>query len=176
MSSAVFAVMPAAISITIAESVAELKSQLSKVSDHLRPRIKMLLCIVQGTDKVAALAAKTGTSTNSILLYKKRYRDGGLKGLLQEGRGGDKRSGLTEEQKQKIEAKLSDPKNGLRSYIEAQAWLKAELGIEKEYHAVNKYLKRNFGTKLKVGRKSHVKKDEAAVAVFKKPARSDQSH
>lgn len=52
-----------------------------------------------------------------------------------------------------------------------KTWMKTELGIDKEYHAINKYLKRNFGTKLKVGRKSHVKKDDAAIAVFKKPAR-----
>lgn len=38
-----------------------------------------------------------------------------------------------------------------------------------EYHAVNKYVKRKFGARLKVGRKSHVQKSPADEAVFKKP-------
>lgn len=168
--------MSAPINITVSETVEELKSLLGKTSDYLKPRLRMLIQIAKGTAISSELAVKTGISISTILVYKKKYREGGLKALLNDNRGGDKRSGLSAEQKQKIEAKLSDPKNGLRSYIEAQAWLKTELGIEKEYHAVNKYLKRNFGTKLKVGRKSHVKKDEAAVAVFKNPARDDQSH
>jgi transposase len=168
--------MAARIIITVTETTEELKSHRASCADYLRPRIKMLQLIATGVTSVKALTAKTGISDTTIRIYKRKYLEAGLQALIREGRGGDKRSGLTAEQKQKIEAKLSDPKNGLRSYIEAQAWLKAELGIEKEYHAVNKYLKRNFVTKLKVGRKNHVKKDEAAVAVFKKPARGDQSH
>lgn len=164
--------MSAPISITVSESQEELKSILAKTTDYQKPRVRMLLHIAKGTAISRELAAKTGLSIPTILSYKKKYAEGGLQALLKEGRGGDKRSGLSSEQKALIKAKLSDPKNGLRSYVEMQAWLKAELGIEKQYHALNKYLKRNFGTKLKVGRKSHVKKDEAAVAVFKKPARS----
>jgi transposase len=164
--------MSAPINIAVSESVEELKSVLSKTTDYLKPRVRMLLHITRGLHISGGLAAKTGLSIPTILSYKKKYAAGGLEALLKESRGGDKRSGLSTDQKALIKTKLSDPKNGLRSYVEMQAWLKAELGIEKEYHALNKYLKRNFGTKLKVGRKSHVKKDEAAVAVFKKSARS----
>jgi transposase len=131
----------------------------------------MVLLIAGGIDDTATLAAKTGADRNSIAAWKKRYNTGGIKALLGDGRGGDKRSGITDAQKQQIKEKLSDPKDTLRTYKEAQGWLSEEMGIDKEYHAFNKYLKRNFGTKLKVGRKSHVKKDEAAIAVFKKPAR-----
>lgn len=164
--------MPATTPIEVIESVEDLKVALSRAAPHLRPRIKMLLAVSKGITSVGELAAKTGASTESIRTWKNKYRAGGLEVLLHEGRGGDKRSGISAEQKQKIDQKLSNPKDALRSYTEAQAWLKEELGIEKQYHALNKYLKRNFGTKLKVGRKSHVKKDEAVVAVFKKPARS----
>ncbi|MBK8444601.1 MAG: winged helix-turn-helix domain-containing protein [Sphingobacteriales bacterium] len=64
----------------------------------------------------------------------------------------------------------------MRSYKEAQQWLKSELGIEKQYNTVRMYLKRNFGTKLKVGRKSHIKKDEAAVDTFKKLIKHARRH
>lgn len=163
--------MSATISISLKESLGDLKSLHPDTAAHLRPRLKMLMAIAKGATSAAVLAAKAGVSTESIRVWKKKYLAGGLDALLNEGRGGDKRSGITVDQRGQIAAKLSNPRGALRSYKEAQAWLKDELGIEKEYHALNKYLKRNFGTKLKVGRKSHVKKDEAAVAVFKKPVR-----
>ena len=163
--------MPSSISIIIQEGIDELKALHTKSAPAMKPRLKMLISLSKGITVVSELAARTGVSAATICAWKNKYRNGGLQALISEGRGGDKRSGITSDQKQKIAGKLSDPKAGLLSYGQAQAWLREELGIEKEYHALNKYLKRNWGTKLKVGRKSHVKKDEAAVAVFKKPAR-----
>jgi hypothetical protein len=55
-------------------------------------------------------------------------------------------------------------------FTDAQMSLKEEHGIDKNYRAVNKYLKSHFGAACKMGRKSHLKKDEADVAVFNKPA------
>ncbi len=136
----------------------------------------MLRCILNGETASAALAAATGSSTDSIALWKKAYHQGGLQALLSDGRGGDFRSGMSEEQKQKIEQKLHVAEGALTSYKQAQRWLKEELNLDKNYDAVYKYLKRNHGTKLKVGRKSHVKKDEAAVAVFKKPTPAAKTH
>jgi transposase len=155
--------------ITVKETEEELKALLRKASLHQRPRIKMLLNIVKGHSSSSALAAATGANTDSIANWKKKYSSGGIDALLCDARGGDFRSGLSEDQKEQIKQKMSSPTNALTSYKEAQTWLKEELEVEKNYHALNKYLKRNFGTKLKVGRKSHVKKDEAAIAVFKKP-------
>ena len=155
--------------ITVKETEEELKALLRRASLHQRPRIKMLLNIAKGQSTSSALAAATGANTDSIANWKKKYSSGGLDAVLSDARGGDFRSGFSEDQKQKIQQKVSSPTDALTSYKQAQTWFKEELEVEKNYHAVNKYLKRNFGTKLKVGRKSHVKKDEAAIAVFKKP-------
>lgn len=168
--------MAKSVVITIKESVAELKSLYSKSAIHLRPRYKMLLLMAGGLTGSQELSAKTGVSRNTIATWKKKYNEGGLELLTADQRGGDFKSNISDEDKEKIEKKLSDPKNAFTSFAEAQAWLKSELGIDKKYHAVNKYLKRNFGAKLKVGRKSHVKKDEAAVAVFKKPIRGAKTY
>lgn len=115
------------------------------------------------------LAAGVGVSRNSIAKWKRNYKNGGIDSLLEDKRGGDFRSSFDTVSRKKLEAELSDPKKGFKSYIEAQDWIKTHLNIEMNYHAVNKFLKRNFETKLKVGRKSHVNKDESAVAFFKKP-------
>ena len=157
--------------ITVKESVSDLKSLYSKAAIHLRPRYKMLILIAGGCLSSQQLAAKTGVSRNSIATWKQTYNSGGIEELSADQRGGDFISHISAADKKKIEQKISNPKNAFTSFGDAQTWLKEELGIDKKYHAVNKYLKRNFGAKLKVGRKSHVRKDEAAVAVFKKPIR-----
>ena len=162
--------------ITVTETSDELKKLKDKSPIHLHARLKMLILIAGGLTGSVELSAKTGASRNSIASWKQCYNVGGLKQLLSDQRGGDYSSGITDEQKKKIEQKLSQPKDAFTSFGQAQAWLKKELGIDKQYHAINKYLKRNFGAKLKVGRKSHVKKDEAAIAVFKKPTRGYKTH
>jgi transposase len=160
--------MAATFHIKVTESAQQLKDHQRTVAVYMRPRIKMLTLIAKGMTTVSTLCAKLGISSPTLRDWKNRYHHGGIEALLREKRGGDKRSGISAAQKQLIAQKLSNPHDAFRSYGEAQAWLKTALGIHKEYHALNKYLKNNFGTKLKVGRKSHVKKDQAAIAVFKK--------
>lgn len=158
------------VQLTIAESLDSLKKLYSKAPVHHRPRLKMLISISQGIHLNTTLAAKTGSGLRSIIRWKQTYSASGLEGLISDKRGGDYRSSFDEAGKAKLKAKLSDPKDAFTSFGQAQTWIKEHLGVDMNYHAVNKYLKRNFGASLKVGRKSHVKKDEAAVAVFKKPS------
>ena len=47
-------------------------------------------------------------------------------------------------------------------------WIKDEFGKEIKYTTVVEYSKRHFGSKIKVARKSHLLKDEAALVAFKK--------
>jgi len=154
--------------VTVNESVEDLKRLYTKAAVHIRPRLKMLQYLSKGIYAIDALAAKTGASRNAVACWKRTYKTGGLTALCADKRGGDFRSGIDATGKEKIAAKLSDPKNAFTSFGQAQAWINEELGTDKKYHAINKYLKRNFGARLKVGRKSHVKKDETAVAAFKK--------
>ena len=91
--------------------------------------------------------------------------------MLQDKRGGYKKAAITAGANKKLANRLNNPKEGFRSFIEVQQWLAVEFGIEMNYHAVNKYVKRKFGARLKVSRKSHVLKSPADEAVFKKPIR-----
>src|ERR1043165_5161 len=54
---------------------------------------------------------ETGCQRPDAPGWKTKYRQGGIEALLSEGRGSDKRSGISEEQKQKIEQMLSDQGN-----------------------------------------------------------------
>lgn len=132
----------------------------------------MLLAILDGVTSTQELVLKTKSNRDSIRNWKNTYSQEGIKGLLDESRGRKSPGAIGPKEKLQLKQRLSDPKGGFTSYIQAMEWINKTFGLEMEYHAVNKYLKRNFGTKLKVGRKTHVNKDENATALFKKTCRS----
>lgn len=162
--------------ITVTESIDDLVKLLTRCSTSAKPRIKMLLAIISGITSTNELAHKTKSNRDSIRKWKNTYRSKGLEGLLAEGRGGNRPGALNNEQKGELEKKLSNPKGGFTSYKQAADWINTTFGVDMNYHAVNMYLKRNFGTKLKVGRKTHVNKDENATALFKKPVAGAKTH
>lgn len=98
----------------------------------------------------------------------KPYQQAGITALMADERIGFKPSVVRAEEHTQIEQKLQDPKNGIRGYVELQNWVKTELGKDLKYITVLKYTERHFGSKIKVARKSHVKKDEEPVIFFKK--------
>lgn len=160
----------------VKESKEELRQLYKKSAYHLRPRIKMLQWILKSVHSIDDLKNHVGVSRNSIAVWKRAYRDGGLTKLMAFNAGGDYRSGFSDAEKEKIAQKLAEPKQAFTSYKQAQDWINETFGVDKQYHAVNKFLKRNFGVKLKVGRKSHIKKDEEAVAFFKNAVGKDKTH
>jgi transposase len=114
------------------------------------------------------LSAAVGVNHNSIQKWRSAYISGGLEKLLEFNRGGFKPSLITADVHKKIEAKLTHPKEAFRSFEELRQWIDEHFIPGINYHTVNKYVKRKFGAKLKVARKSHVKKDEQQVEEFKK--------
>lgn len=162
----------APILITVSESEETLKGRLRTASAAMRPRIKMLIAIASGlpSSDTLALAAKVNTSDQSIRNWKKIYLKGGIDALIHEGRGGSE-GAIDAAGKAKIAARLADSAHCFTSFSQAQAWINENLGLQMNYHGVNKYLRRHFGVSLKAGRKSHTKKRETATADYKKPSR-----
>lgn len=156
-------------SVEIVETVAELRTLQRKFPSKFQSIQMLILLRQQGDMSKYKVAALLGSSHSSVGKWRNRYKNEGMAGLLQEKRGGKKPGAITAAVHLKLAARLNDPKGGFRSFIEIQQWLKKQFGIDMGYHAVNKYVKRKFGARLKVSRKSHVLKDPAAEAVFKKP-------
>ena len=92
----------------------------------------------------------------------------GFEGLLAFAGGGKKKSLISSTAHNAIERKLTNPKEAFTSFIQLRDWISEEFVPGINYHTVNKYVKRHFGAKLKVARKSHILKDEQAVEAFKK--------
>ncbi len=160
------------LSITIKEGVSELRKIQRNQGELIGKRIQVLIEIKkrekEGVSK-RALSDITGVNHNSIVKWRKMYLQGGIDALLKHGRtGGFKPSVVTALEHEKLRVLLHDSKNGIRGYKELLNWVSTELGKEMKYTTLVEYTKRHFETKIKVARKSHVKKDDEAVDTFKK--------
>jgi transposase len=161
--------MRKALLFTVQESVKELKLLQKKHPGKYKPLEMLLLVVRHGPLSKDKLAALLSVSTSSVQHWRTTYiNEGGIAALLKENRGGNKPAAITATAEQALSKRLHDPKGGFRSYTELQQWLQDEFGIVMNYHAVNKYVKRNYGARLKVSRKSHVAQSPADQVVFKK--------
>ena len=157
--------------ITVKESSKELKQLQKNKPLSIIKRLNMLLELKKnglGGISKRQLAKLVGVDPNSIQKWRTIYLKEGIAGIITHGRVGFKPSLLTKEEHKKIEEKLHQPKDALRGYKELMQWIKDELGKDMKYTTVVEYSKRHFGSKIKVARKSHVKKDEEAEIAFKK--------
>lgn len=155
----------------IKENLKELSGLRKHSSDTKNKRLLMLIELKKEKGNAISkrdLAKRIGVDPNSITAWKKLYEQNGIDGIMADGRIGFKTSVVSKEEHRKIELKLKDPKNGIRGYVELLDWVKTALSKDMKYITLVKYAERHFGSKIKVARKSHVKKDIVAVETFKK--------
>jgi hypothetical protein len=163
--------MANALIIPVKETNQELRLILKSSIPFLQPRIKLLLVMKKYDDKPVSkreLMNQTGLCSYSVHKWRTMYMIGGIESLLKHNKKGFKPSKLTAEDHVKLEAKLHDPENGIRGYKELQQWVLKEFKNQISYNTLLKYCIKNFGSKVKVARKYHAKKDNEQVATFKK--------
>jgi transposase len=161
--------MAKALSVEIKENLKELSQLKTKQPQHLKARVQMLILLKKsGPMTKIQLASALSVNHNTAHHWRKAYLEGGIKQLLRYERGGNKPSLISEKAHKQIEKRLNNPTGALRSYKELQQWIEEHFVPGIKYTTVNEYVKRHFGTKLKVARKSHIQKDEQAGAAFLK--------
>lgn len=162
--------MANALKIVVKETLSELKKLLKSSSPHQTPKLKMLMVIKQSEVDLNKneLANQVGVNPNSIQKWRKKYQSDGLKGLLSDGRIGFKPSIISKEAHEQIRIKLHNPEGAFTSFKDLQHWVDTEFKKGINYNSLRHYVKRHFGAKLKIARKSHVKKDKDAGHLFKK--------
>jgi len=162
--------------IFIQESVEDLQKYLRRAScPTIKKRIKMLIVIKNRAPEMLAkneLAKLNKCNHNSINTWRRLYIAGGMDAITQHKWTGTKSKHISEEQHQQMAEKLSNPVNGLVGYKELLNWVESEFDISMKYTTLYEYTRRNFKTKIKVARKSHVKKNEDELTAFKKNSRS----
>jgi transposase len=163
--------------IKITESIAELKALQRKYGELISKRLQILIELKKYEDTGISkrdLSNCTGINHNTILKWRKIYIAEGIAPFLVHNRkGGYKKSVFTKDEHDILSQVLNNPENGIVGYSELRKWLEKELNKPIVYITLVKYVQRKFGAKVKVGRKSHAKKDIEALEAFKKT--SDQS-
>lgn len=158
--------------ITIKEDLLTLKTHAKNGNDLIKKRMRLLIELKKGKvseQSKRSLSIKLGINHNSIVKWRNLYITQGIESLLKDGRkGGFKRPLITKEEHEKIKTLLHNKNNGIVGYTELLNWVGTELKKDMKYITLVKYVQRNFGTKIKVARKSNIKKDLNAVEAFKK--------
>lgn len=163
--------MSAPKNIHVKENLHLLRKLLKNSTLFMSPRIKMLIELKKHEDSGISkrnLADLVGVSHNSIQTWRTLYLKGGINLLLSHKKIGYKPSLIIPEEREKLDAILKNPSNGLRGYKELLRWIEKELNKNIKYNTLYKYCVREFGSAIKVARKSHIKKDMEAVDAFKK--------
>ena len=156
--------------ITIKESIEELKT-LHRKEKSLKKKLRLLSLILTKEEKFLRrvdLAKFLGVNITTLNKWTDKYKELGLKGFLEISGGGKRRESVPVSIHEDIKNKLQDSTAPLQGYTDAVKWVEQEFGYQIKYHTLRAFMKRNFGTKLKVPRKSHYKKDEVAFEAFKK--------
>ena len=154
----------------VKESAEYLRTLIRKSIPMISVRINMLIMIKKHDGSISRqkLSEMLGVSPGSIHNWRQTYIKGGLEALANHGRKGSVSKIFGEQERKFLEETLNDPKNGIQGYTELMKKMNKRFNKEFDYVTLREYCKRNFGTKIKVARKSHVKKDEKQVKDFKK--------
>lgn len=155
----------------IKESVPEIKKMIRTAHPMISKRLQALLLFKQhehqGISK-REVAMKIGVNHNSIQTWRKSYMDGGISSLISHSKKSNIVSVITGEQELIIKEQLNNPSNGFVGFTEFLQWFNESQNTNIKYKTFYAFLVRKFNAKVKVARKSHVKKDPQAVEDFKK--------
>ena len=145
----------------ITEDLDTLQTRLRSERDsQLRPRLHLLVLLKSGqvTTRRQA-AAHLAVHRNTVALWLRTYREGGLTALLTY-----KEAGAPAGQKSlpaavfaQLQARLATA-SGFASYVEIQQWLREEFGLEVPYKTLHGIVRYQLKAKLKRPRPRHAKK------------------
>jgi transposase len=163
--------MAKALYIKVTEDIKELRRRLKTAKPWERPRLQMLIEMQRAGEAGISkeeLMRRVGVWGQSINNWRAAYRQGGISQLLSHKKKGFKPSVFSASEKAALGELVNNPKNGIVGYVELQRWVKEQFEKHVKYITLLKFVQHNFNTKIKVARKSHVKKDVQAVEDFKK--------
>lgn len=162
--------MASKIKLLVTEDLQELKRLYHQHPYYLHNRVQMLYLIKSGvTDSTKELSYRLLVVTRVIQRWKNAYLSGGIEQLLKYEKGKHKSNGIiTPDVSAAIKKELSSPISGFTSYIGLQEWVQENHLPNVSYRVIHHHATVKLGASLKVARKSHIKKDVAAIENFKK--------
>jgi transposase len=142
------------------------KLEKAEQSGWKRERLQVIRLGLEGELTYEQIASASGRCLDTIRRWFNAFREGGVQRLLEResGRGPDARNRLTARAAEELKAGLEAGR--WRTGPQVRQWLQQEHNIQIAEGTVYKYLGK-FAARLKVPRKSHVKRDPLKVEVFK---------
>ncbi len=135
----------------------------------IRQRIQGLLLLKQKKFKRQIdLADYLGVNHSSLKRWIKQYKEFGYDSLVSLKSGGNYKGVISASLHQALKAKVNDSDQPFLGYWHAVDWVKENFDQDIKYQTLRSYLIRHFKTKKKHPRKSHYKKDQQSLEVFKK--------
>ena len=146
--------------------------EITDDTDHLRRQLRAELDPERKRRLHALVLLATGQATtrrevadhlavhrHTVARWLRRYRDGGLDMLLTRAKPGPPpgQRTLSEPVLAALRTRLADPA-GFDGYVEIQAWLRDEYGLDVPYKTVYTLVRYRLGAKLKRPRPEHPKK------------------
>ena len=156
----------------ILESVDFLKRQKKTVDNYKSSkRIDCLILLKSGTYKdLDDLSSDLGISLSTVRRWLNKYRLVGLKEYLKKDSRRSTSSIITTEIHNGLKSRLEDPLNPFNGFWDAQQWVKETYGVEVNYKTLWSYITDKLNGRIKIPRKSNIKKDKEAEADFFKTA------
>lgn len=158
---------------TISESIETLKSKRAEVKDYrTSQQLNSLILIKEDKYKTLGEVAKhVGIGLSGLQRWLKAYKEGGIEAILAPLTRNKPSKIITTEMHTAIEERLNSKDNPFSGYVEVQEWLYEEFAVKVDYKLVHYYLSVKMKARLKVPRKTNVKKDPEAEESFLKTAK-----
>ena len=146
------------------EELSELRRKAVKTIDY--QRLTVLMWFKEGVvTSIKEAAELLGLHRNTISRWLKIYKDKGLQEYQVRAKPGPTSQRVLPAQHfEALRERVNDPDGGFDSYVQAKKWLAKEHGIEVNYSTLHALMRREFGTRLKVPRPSHPKKNRKKSA------------
>ena len=158
---------------TIKESLAELESFKLKVTDYKSSQQLNALILVKSEqyDTLNMVSSHLGMHYATLQRWLKRYKEEGIERLLLPLTRNKPSKFITPEIHKALKSRLHDKDNPFSGYVEVQQWLLDNYQVKIGYKWLWAYMRTKMNSRLKVPRKTNIKKDQNAETSFFKTAR-----
>ena len=157
----------------IKESLEVLKQYKARVTDYQSSQRLMALMLIKSEqyDTLDKVSTHLGIHYATLQRWLKRYREHGIDQLLLPLTRNKPSKIITPEIHMALEARLQQSNSPFSGYVEVQQWLWDTYQVKVGYKWLWAYMRTKMGSRLKVPRKTNVKKEQGAEACFFKTAR-----
>lgn len=161
--------MTGKLKIEISESIEILSNLLKKEKNPQKiARIQVLYWLKMNlSETIEQLSALSGKHRTTVSRWLSSYRKGGISQMLDINKSSGRKPEISLEIQQALVNELTE-QEGFSSYKEIQTWLYTVHNLDISYKVVHDTVRYRLKAKLKVPRRSNIKKDVKAEEEFKK--------